>query len=78
LEDLTAMQEVINGVPAPTLTPVPKAWRPSVGELVSITVGPFAGFGGMVEDVDGDGVATVSLKNSIGVLKIPSCVLRAL
>jgi len=74
VEELTAMQELINERLPSGGRPPP----PAVGRLVRITAGPFKGFGGVVGAIDEDGVATIELKNTLGSLKIPSCVLQGL
>lgn len=93
-EELTQMQELINAehgnLPAPAgefLREVPESLavieeRTSFLHLVEtfarIKAGPFAGFGGRVSAIDEDGTATIDLKNSLGDLKIPACLLEPL
>ncbi len=90
-DELIRMQEAINNegiirqvgqiiAPAamlePVAGPVDHTWM--VGQLMTITVGPFKGFGGVVLALDDDGTATVDFKKSLGDLKIPACLLAQL
>lgn len=88
-EDLVSMQEVINDQAsaerrealAPLLfaeEDLPKSYDHLVGTLVRITTGPFSGWGGIVKGLNDDGTATVDLKNTLGDLNIPPCLLAPL
>lgn len=88
-EDLVNMQEVINDqataerreAPAPLLfaeEDLPKSYDHLLGTLVRITTGPFLGWGGVVKSLNDDGTATVDLKNTLGDLNIPPCLLAPL